>query len=352
MIGDVYKAKRDFRKLLGQDVADDLLKRAEKKDAQGYSAKRVVGMVRSKLNKDKYESAIDKVQAVLWDQGIICRLSTWPHTSSNGNFVKLVKNKVYNNWGLVQYLGGKNPLYDPSEERDSLYRYLNLTKNEKDDNVPVGETDSALKNPLKRSHTNNLFSKMNSLRLSNRLKVIVTAFLICLIEYAEDKNKETKKRWEEGRLTKDEFQHLGGSLQADLVKKIIVPEGVKKINSGFMMGRANLESVEIPPGTVKTIGQNAFNGCRNLNELKIGDGVETIENWAFMGCTSLTSVKIPWSVKNINNCAFYNCSGLETLKLSEGIEVIGEHAFANCASLKSVTIPSSVTLIKKQAFWS
>ena len=64
---------------------------------------------------------------------------------------------------------------------------------------------------------------------------------------------------------------------------------------------------------------------------------------------------IPGSVKSIGNNAFDNrwdSSELRKISLSEGIETIGDEAFAGCEKLSEVVIPGSVTSIGDAAFSS
>ena len=70
-------------------------------------------------------------------------------------------------------------------------------------------------------------------------------------------------------------------------------------------------SVRIP-GHVKTIKEEAFAGCTNLETVVIDDGVELIESLAFDGCTYLTLV-------------IFNCSEMPEIEpgafpLGNGIE--------------------------------
>ena len=54
----------------------------------------------------------------------------------------------------------------------------------------------------------------------------------------------------------------------------------------------------------------------DVKKIVIEDGVTSIGNSAFDSCRNLTSVTIPDSVTSIGNDAFYNCSSLKTISLS------------------------------------
>ena len=89
----------------------------------------------------------------------------------------------------------------------------------------------------------------------------------------------------------------------------------------------------------------AFNGCRGLTSVIIGNSVTSIGDSAFSGCSGLTSVTIPDSVTSIGSRAFYNCSGLTSVKIGNGVTSIGDLAFRDCSGLTSITIGSGVTSI-------
>ena len=59
--------------------------------------------------------------------------------------------------------------------------------------------------------------------------------------------------------------------------------------------------------TVTSISRYAFNGCKNLTSVVIGNNVTSIGDDAFFGCSRLTSIEIPNSVTSIGGSAFCNC---------------------------------------------
>jgi murein DD-endopeptidase MepM/ murein hydrolase activator NlpD len=67
------------------------------------------------------------------------------------------------------------------------------------------------------------------------------------------------------------------------------------------------------PGSVTSIGQDAFASDYNLTSVAIPNSVTSIGRQAFRSCISLTSVTIPDSVTSIGNAAFYNCESLTSV---------------------------------------
>ena len=62
--------------------------------------------------------------------------------------------------------------------------------------------------------------------------------------------------------------------------------------------------------SVKSIGANAFYGCKNLTTITIPNSVKSIGASAFSGCKSLTTITIGNGIRNIEYGTFANCSEL------------------------------------------
>lgn len=82
-------------------------------------------------------------------------------------------------------------------------------------------------------------------------------------------------------------------------------------------GRNLIKKVVIEDG-VTNVGKKAFQECANLTEVQLGNTVETIEAYAFRLCTSLTKIAIPDSVKKIEDDAFNGCAAMETITVGAG----------------------------------
>ena len=65
----------------------------------------------------------------------------------------------------------------------------------------------------------------------------------------------------------------------------------------------------------------------------------------------IKKVIVESGVTGIGSYAFENCKNLSSVEIGNTVQKIGEGAFSNCLTLKSVTIPSSVDTIAYGAFW-
>lgn len=110
-----------------------------------------------------------------------------------------------------------------------------------------------------------------------------------------------------------------------------------------------LTEFTIPTG-VKTIGESVFNNCSQIIKITIPTSVIKIGDWAFSDCINITEITIPPSVNDIGEGVFGGCESLTKIKISDNIKHIGHWAFIGCTSLTEITIPNSVTEIEDGAF--
>ena len=128
------------------------------------------------------------------------------------------------------------------------------------------------------------------------------------------------------------------------VTKVTFGPKFTEIGQNMFNGNRELTSIVIGSG-VKTIGQSAFYNCGNLDnieELKVtmGANVETLADYAFQYCSKLKSITIPSKVKAIGAQAF-DGSGLTALTIPANVTVVNYYAFRNCDALASINIEES-----------
>lgn len=155
-----------------------------------------------------------------------------------------------------------------------------------------------------------------------------------------------------------------------------IPDGVEEIGYAAFYHCDELTDVVIP-NSVKKIGVSAFDKTPWLSGWKanageagefliVGDGillayrgrggevsipgsVKTIGPEAFRGLSKVTAVQIPDSVQEIGEGAFEDCDKLERIEGGEGLIKICDRAFAGCP-ISSVYIGSNVEAIGLRAF--
>lgn len=94
----------------------------------------------------------------------------------------------------------------------------------------------------------------------------------------------------------------------DLLKKLGVLDEVMTsttyLPGWFFCNDNKLTFINIP-SNIKRIGYGCFDGCRNLTEVVLDEGIETIEEFAFNYCP-IKRIKIPESIKSVEDYAFLN----------------------------------------------
>jgi len=148
--------------------------------------------------------------------------------------------------------------------------------------------------------------------------------------------------------------------QCKSLTSISIPLGVKGI--GYRaFGNSGLTAISFP-GSVLSIGFQAFEWCESLETVTIPNNVGTIEDFAFSCCTKLISINVD------NNNSYFSsedgvlfnkdkttlicCPGGKTgnYDIPSSVKKLGYYSFIRCESLTSLTIPSSVTEIDKAFF--
>ncbi len=114
----------------------------------------------------------------------------------------------------------------------------------------------------------------------------------------------------------------------------------------FKDPQPNVSDVVIPDG-VTTIGEGAFQFCRNLTTVEIPEGVTTIQKNAFQCCIKLGVVQLPKSLLYIDEYAFY-CCNIRSLKIPEGVLHICDNAFIGNERLCSITVVAGNSVYHSQ----
>ena len=169
----------------------------------------------------------------------------------------------------------------------------------------------------------------------------------------------------------------------DTITKVIIPEGVKKINSYAFANLTALEEVVLP-STMEAIEYGAFVGCVNLKRVEGLEYVQLINKEAFAYCNlegtisldnmcavgdyafaengtredsngdgkidmydrvvsyNLTGAILPKKLQSIGAYAFYHNEKLTDVTVMAEKVKYGPYVFANCTSLKEISMNANV----------
>ena len=159
--------------------------------------------------------------------------------------------------------------------------------------------------------------------------------------------------------------------QADGLKKVILPNSVQVIGGDAFQNCRNLEEIsvagaEVKPGQavlpegLKTIGMNAFYACEALKQIVLPKDLTEIGGYAFSGCKNLSEIQVgnqsvkegqaqmPAGLNRIEWGTFEGCTSLKELHCNGFLDYI-EGGFRGCSNLNKVVV-NEITGIAQGAF--
>lgn len=162
------------------------------------------------------------------------------------------------------------------------------------------------------------------------------------------------------------IQTVGGS---NSLNRIVLPDTLKSIGSNAFYGCKYLSGSLIIPEGVTEIKRGAFNGCIGLNgilslpstlkklgnrgEDNMGDEGTDYYGGVFQNCRNLTgNLILPDNLELIRGYCFSGCSGLYgELRLPAKLKRMGNCAFSSCSGFTgSLSIPQGITALPSEAF--
>lgn len=125
---------------------------------------------------------------------------------------------------------------------------------------------------------------------------------------------------------------------------VTIPADVKIIGK-MCFASTDVEEIILPEG-IKCIESKAFADCFNLKRINFPEGLETVKDRAFMNCGSLVEVILPTTLTKIGDYTFHN-AGIEQLTLpdSKNVLSIGISVFG-AIKIKSINVPKNFRLNK------
>lgn len=139
-----------------------------------------------------------------------------------------------------------------------------------------------------------------------------------------------------------------GAFENSQLQELYCPKGVSTIDD-FAFAYTPIRSIKLN-NNMRYIGENAFEGCYNLESIELPDSLETIGFAAFCN-SNLRHITIPESVTYISDYAFADCYQLESATIKGQLIQIPNQLFAY-TGLREVVLPSSVRRIHYGAFES
>ena len=95
---------------------------------------------------------------------------------------------------------------------------------------------------------------------------------------------------------------------------------------------------------VTDIGMNAFGNTSKLKSITLSEGITEIGEVAF-AYSGITSITLPGSLRTIGANAFQDCHQLSSIDIPEGVTTIGSTVFAYCNVLSKIVLPNTLKSI-------
>ncbi len=146
----------------------------------------------------------------------------------------------------------------------------------------------------------------------------------------------------------DTFSIVG--YKGDEANVQVVTQGAREVSviwDRLFRGHSEIQTITLPD-TITDIGAYAFDGCNQLAEVKLPEGLLNMWQYAFAR-SGITTVNIPSTVRSVVPFTFEDCAQLTSVTMNPGTRKVFGNAFKGCTALKTVTAHKD-TVIDPAAF--
>lgn len=148
----------------------------------------------------------------------------------------------------------------------------------------------------------------------------------------------------------------GAFLRCSKLERITVEEGNPYfyVESGCLIDVTSKTLLSAAVGStipttedITAVGDGAFAGAAWLTQLTVPANIQKISRYAFYGCENLQAVQFSTAgtLREIGERAFERCKLLSGISIPNGVRTLGANLFANCQNLTSLTLPASLVSV-------
>lgn len=125
----------------------------------------------------------------------------------------------------------------------------------------------------------------------------------------------------------------GLCLQRDMPPTLVVRDAMMSRGATEVATGSLARTYSLPP-TVLKVCSNAFAERKQLQSVRLNEGLVTLEERCFTN-TGIRRLVFPSSVRDIGSSAFMQCESLQLVDLgASGLKSLGADAFAECGHLR------------------
>lgn len=244
--------------------------------------------------------------------------------------------------------------------------------------VVINSTPGGLKNAITAAHKD--YTQVRNLKITGQINAKDFYFMrdsmthLSALNLKEVRIKAwgTNEEYEENmddQIPNSAFYFIQTNQGSNSLNRIVLPDTLRSIGSNAFYGCKYLSGSLLIPEGVTEIRRGAFNGCVGLNGIlslpstlkklgnrgkdDMGDEGTDYYGGVFQGCRNLTgNLTLPDNLELIRGYCFNECGGLYgELRLPAKLKRLGNCAFSGCIGLTgSLTIPQGVTALPSEAF--
>lgn len=130
------------------------------------------------------------------------------------------------------------------------------------------------------------------------------------------------------------------------LRKVTIPDGVV-LADGCFKGCGCMVVARV--GKTCQIPFEGFDGCEDLREIILPEGLETLEAHALAG-TAIRELKLPDSLQRIGDRCLEFSRKLESIRIPKGVRM-GDAVFMDCIALREVILPEDLEVLPERTFW-
>lgn len=174
----------------------------------------------------------------------------------------------------------------------------------------------------------------------------------------KDSSGNTETTTKRGRVNRTTFQNQTDLVEVDLANQFHAVDA----NSFSSTSTRSLRSTVVPAlqtirmPEVSFIGDDAFNGAANLQDIDLENQISYLGERVFKDCTSMEMAIVLPDIYDLPASTFEGCTSLNAWTGDDGLIIggsvvtIGESCFKDCSSLEKVICQNAITSIGANAF--
>ncbi len=145
----------------------------------------------------------------------------------------------------------------------------------------------------------------------------------------------------------DELEYIDSFAFANSGIKNFTAKGEYYIFNSAFKNCKNLTDIDL--SSINYIDVAAFENCTALENVTFSENISSIGELAFSN-TGLKNITIYGDDCYIYESAFKGCKELESVRLEEGVTYVGMNAFLDCPKLKTIYLSKTVKYFEENAF--